>query len=217
MRNYIVAALMAAAVGSSLQAGFTTVQQIVQSGASGWSYGSGPDGSYNFSVWETTKRGTDGQAQAYTYFSVGRQLGSGTWESISGSGYIPASAVKATGTTLQVEVEDLSLLPDYYLTGMRCDMFSCVPIGIDGPFGVNVVFTKIPGNSEERSGVTRRHTEFDWMSGASVDIVEVGSSSTTWAAASGNLGMFPLQNTYMSGATMGQARGTTITIESNPQ
>ena len=160
---------MAAAVGSSLQAGSTTVQQIVQSGASGWSYGSGPDGSYNFNVWETTRRGADGQAQAYTYFSVGRQLGSGT------------------------------------------------PFEIDGPFGVDVAFTKVPGHSEERSGVTRRHTEFEWMSGASVDVVEVGSSSTTSAAASGSLGMFPLQNSYMSGGTMGQARGTTITIQSAPQ
>ena len=133
MRNYMVAALMAAAVGSSLQARSTTVQQIVQSGASGWSHGSGPDGSYNFNVWETTRRGADGQAQAYTHFSVGRQLGSGTWESISGSGYIPASAVKTTGTTLHVEMEDLNLLPDYYLTGMRCDMFSCVPFESTAP------------------------------------------------------------------------------------
>jgi len=217
MRNYFLAALMAAAVGSSLQAGSTTVQQIVQSGASGWSYGSGPDGSYNFNVWETTSRGADGQAQAYTYFSVGRQLGAGTWESISGSGYIPASAVKATGTTLHVEVEDLSSVPDYYLTGTRCEMFSCVPFEIDGPFGVDVAFAKVPGHSEERTGVTRRHTEFEWMSSASVDVVEVGSSSTTSAAASGSLGMFPLQNTYMTGGTMGQARGTTITIQSTPK
>jgi hypothetical protein len=67
--------------------------------------------------------------------------------------------------------------------------------------------------------VTRRHSEFDWQSNASVDVVEVGTTVTTSAAVSGTLGVhrLPFENSYMSGGTMGSARGTTITIERTAQ
>ncbi len=220
MRNIAMAVVIALAIGSPIHAQpLTTSEKLVQSGASGWAYDSGPNGHYNLNVWQTSTRGADGTPQAYVYFSAGRQLGPDSWESVSGAGYVPDSAMKATGTGIRLELADLTTVPGYYLTVLHCDGFTCQETGYDGAFPVDVVFTRVAGFSEERTGVTRRHSEFDWQYNASVDVVEVGTTTTTSAAVSGMLGMhrLPFENSHMGGGTMGSARGTTITIERTAQ
>lgn len=221
MRNIAMAVVIALAIGSPIHAqSLTTPEKLVQSGASGWAYDSGPDGQYNLNVWQTSTRGADGTPQAYVYFSTVRQLGPDSWEWTYGVGYVPDSAMKATRNGIRLELADLTTVPGYYFTVLQCDGFTCQESAHDGAFPVDVVFTRVPGFSEERTGVTKRHSEFNWQFNASVDVIEVGTSTMTSAAVSGMLGRhrLPFENSHnMGGGTMGSARGTTITIQRTDQ
>ena len=208
-------AATAALGGTALAQTGASVAQIVYDGASVSSYGSSPEGSFNFNAWSTTRRGPDGTVEAYVYFSLNRPAGSNSWISVSGSGYVPGDALKATGGRIHVEIADLVAVPDFFMTVVRCEMFTCYEEPPPDAFPVSLVFTPSGRVSEQRHGVTRRHSEFDWMANASVDVVEVGSSTAGTAVAAGRLGDrdIPLAGSYMLEAWIGQARGATITIE----
>ena len=203
-----------AAATASAQSG-SAVAQLVQDGASVSAYGSGPEGSYNLNAWATTRRGPDGMSEVYVYFNVGRRVGPESWESIWGSGYVPGSVLKVTGNSVQLQIADLTVVSGYFLMAQRCDMFNCYEVPLPDTFPVDVVFTPGGRYSEQRQGVTRRHTEFDWLANASVDVVEVGSSTQSNALVAGVFWTSQLESdfSYMSDGWIGQSRGTTITIE----
>ena len=215
MRSVLGTIVLTTAIATTAGAQTTSVNQLVHDGASVWAFGSDAEGSYNFNAWATTRRGLDGLSEAYVYFSLGRRVGPDSWESISGSGYVPGSALKATGGAIRVTIDDLTQVPDYSLVAGRCEMFNCYEIPVPETFPVDVVATPNGRHSEQRQGVVRRHSEFDWMFNASVDVVEVGSSSTATAVADGVLGTRQLRSftSSMFDCTVGQSRGSTITIE----
>jgi hypothetical protein len=215
MRSLLAAIVTVGAIAGPASAQSTSVKQFVQEGASVSAFGSDADGSYQFNAWATTRRGADGLSEAYVYFSLGARVGPDGWEYISGSGYVPGSALKVTGGAIRVELADLTRVPDYSLTAGRCDMFNCYEIPLPDTFPVDVVASPTGRHSEQRQGVMRRHSEFDWMANASVDVVEVGSSVTVTAAADGLLGPRQLRSSTSSmfDCWIGQSRGSTITIE----
>jgi hypothetical protein len=207
-------ATLVAVGGTALGQTSSSVTHLVQDGASVNAFGSDPDGNFYVNAWATTRRGPDGMSEAYVYFNASRQVGPDGWEFVSGSGYVPGTALKVTGNGMKVEITDLTTVPGYFLSAGRCEMFGCYELPLPSSYPVDIVVMPDGRASEQRHGVTRRHNEFAWMA-ASVDVVEVGSSTSGSAVAAGRLGerQISTANSNMSGAWIAQSRGATITIE----
>lgn len=221
MRRWTIAVILTLASSSAVHAQLPTlVEQLVQSGATGWLVNSGSEEAINVNVFETTTRGPDGSALAYIDFNLWKRVGPDTYFSIFGSGYVPAASLKLTGSHLQFAVADLRVVPDYYLGATLCDMSGCAGTALPDTVPVDLVWDQVPGHSTEQNGITRRHIEHYWQAGASTDIVEVGKTSGWTAYASGVVGplSLPLQTqiVYAREGGVGFARGVTVTIQRTP-
>lgn len=207
------------ALASALALGPDAVADTVRSqyksdGASAEIQTYGPESSVYLSVSQTQTKGPDGSAQAFLSFNAV----SGAWPDdfvqVGGSGFIPATSVSANAERIQVDVEDVTLVPGFYLSGFRCIQQICESFTPTAAVPVHVKISKSRSYTVHSTGTRRLHAELVLPPGTTYDETQSGSVSYCEATAAGVVGdtVVPIENPVVAFASMSQSKGVIVSV-----